>query len=305
MPRQLVGGEVDDGIGDVVGPRDLRQRHRGGHAADKFMILQVLLRKWRDRPSGTDTVDPAAAIAGGVRRQPGDFVLQGAGKTISQRRLRRRIVTVPGLAKNTRRRGDHDDVALLLDPRQLEKLTAAKKNRRQISRHGLLPLVKRHVGDRNNLFAPDARIRDQGVDAAETPAGLREQRAHLRLIAQVRAGDERLNGSELAGQPLRLGPPRMVVQHQPCALRCKRPGHGGSQTARRSSDENDFAGKIGIHGFDAPLACHRPPSAVNGVMAVHAAFSTGCGRPPEAGYSMEEARERAHQVAAAAKITLQ
>jgi hypothetical protein len=51
----------------------------------------------------------------------------------------------------------------------------------------------------------------------------------------------------------------MIVQHQPRAFSCKSPGHGGSQTARRSSDENDFAGKIGIHGFDARLACHRYP----------------------------------------------
>jgi len=35
------------------------------------------------------------------------------------------------------------------------------------------------------------------------------------------------------------------------------PGRGGSQSARRSSDENNFAGQIGIHGFDA-----RPQPAI-------------------------------------------
>jgi len=144
---------------------------------------------------------------------------------------------MPGFAKNTRCGANHDDVALLLVPRQLEKLTAAEKNRCQVSRQGVLPLVKGHVDERNIPFAPHARIRDQGVDAAETPAGLREQDAHLRLVAQVRAGDERLDGSKLAGQPLRLGPPRMVVQTSRAPSAAKARAMADPRPPDASSDE--------------------------------------------------------------------
>ena len=164
---------------------------------------------------------------------------------------------MPGLAKNGGGRPDQDNVALLLGPRQAEKLPAAEKNRSQVGRQGVLPLRERHVGDRNVTFAPNAGIGHQSVHPPEPPAGLREQRAHLSLVAQIRTDDERLDGSKLGGQPLRHRPLGMIVQCQPRALRGKGPGHGSSQPARRPGDENDFACKFGVHGRCARSSAKR------------------------------------------------
>ena len=79
------------------GWRDLLQRHRPRHAAQRLLVERAA-RHRRLRPAGADSVHARA------RRDPHDLVLQAEQEPVGDRRLRRGVVGVAGLAEEARGR---------------------------------------------------------------------------------------------------------------------------------------------------------------------------------------------------------
>ena len=106
MAGELVRGEDDDLRGDVLGLRDLAQRHRA-----RDPRAPGLGSTW-PRVIG-DSVQPGAtAFTRAARRDPHDLVLQPEQQAARDRRLRGRVVGVPGLAEDARSRADEDERAV-------------------------------------------------------------------------------------------------------------------------------------------------------------------------------------------------
>ena len=104
-PDELVGGEHDDGARDVVGARDLAQRHRARDALDDVRVERAA-RHRRVRPARRDGVDAPE------RRDAHDLVLQAEQEAALDRRLRGGVVGVARLAEAAGGRADEDEVAV-------------------------------------------------------------------------------------------------------------------------------------------------------------------------------------------------
>ena len=105
VARELVGGEDDDRARDVLGDGDLAQRHRPAESLDERRVERAA-RHRRVRPARRDGVDAAE------RRDPHDLVLEAEQQPALDRRLRRGVVGVPGLAEAAGGRADEDEVAV-------------------------------------------------------------------------------------------------------------------------------------------------------------------------------------------------
>ena len=236
VPRQLVGGEHDDGARDVLRGRDLAERHRPADPLDERRV-ELAARHRRVRPAGRDGIDAA------VRRDPDDLVLEREEQPALERRLRRGVVGVPGLAEAPRGRADEHEVAAAGALDAAEEAARGEERRGEVRVERRAPALERELPDRLVVARPVARDRGADVEIARR----REERVHLRLVGEI--GLER-SRADLGGELLGALAARVVVDDDLGALGRERAHARRPDPAGAAGDEDALACKACLHGHD-------------------------------------------------------
>jgi len=66
MPRQDIRGQENRCAGNIIGPRDLRERHGRRHFPNDLRIAQFRSVPWHNGPARANAIDASAAIIGGM-----------------------------------------------------------------------------------------------------------------------------------------------------------------------------------------------------------------------------------------------
>ena len=140
-------------------------------------------------PAWTDGVYPPQ------RGNSDDLVLQAEQEAVHERRLRGRIVGVPGLAEEARRRADEDEAAVAGSLHLAQERAGRQVGNRQVPAERLLPALERQLPDGDVLLRPLARHR--GADIEPRPAPRRSAGRARRPRPRV-AGPRRIQARRRA-----------------------------------------------------------------------------------------------------------
>ena len=216
-------------------------------------LRSAIVRETRRTASGStwprvigDSVQPGAtAFTRAARRDPDDLVLQAQEQPAEHRRLGGRIVRVPCLADEARRRADEHERAVPVSLHLAQEAAGGQERRGQVLAQRLLPALERQLPDGHVLRRPDAGDRGADVDPAERRARLCEEPVDLVLVGQV--GLEHRRAAELRGDLARPLLAAVVVDGDARALGRERAGAGGADAARCAGDEHALACEPGLH----------------------------------------------------------
>ena len=203
-------------------------------------LLELAARHRRVRPAGRDGVDPAE------RSDPHDLVLEAEQQPDLDRRFRRRVVGVPGLAEAAGGRADEHEIAVTLPLDDAEEAAGGEEGRGEVRAQRRLPAFERQLPDRLVRARPDARDRRTDVDAAQLPLGRLEQRVDLLLHREV--GLQR-DSAGLARELLGALCARPVVDRDARALGRERAHAGRADPASAAGDEDALPGQSRLHGL--------------------------------------------------------
>ena len=194
-----------------------------------------------------DSVQPGATAltrARGATR--GTSFLSDRSSPRLQRRLRRRVVGVAGLAEATRGRADEHEGAVAV-ARDLAQERARRQERGgQVLAERLLPARERELPDGHVLGGPDAGDGRAHVDRARASrARSSNSRVDIRLARQVRLGGRR--AADLGGDcrgPLLAA---VVVDEHVRALGGEETGAGRADAAGGAGDDHALPCEARVH----------------------------------------------------------
>jgi len=226
---ERVGCEHHDLRTDVLGGRDLAQRHRPRDVLDPRVVEQAAGHRG-DGPAWGDRVD-----AYGLR-DARDLVLQRQEQAAEDPGLRRRVVRMAGFAEDAGSRSDEHQRAVAGALDLAEERSRCEEDGREVRAHGRFPALERELPNGRVLGRVDTRDGCADVHRAKRDARVVDEAIDVGLDGEVRLHDRR--AAELVRERAGTLLAALVEDKHACTLGRERAGARGADAAGGAGDHD-------------------------------------------------------------------